>query len=149
MATLTGGQALARQLALEGLTDLFVVPGVQLDAFPTALLESLTIRKTFTPEVQGDWAGGLMDITTQDFPSRFQVRAGITLVLPCESTYWISVTRRTVDMSVTAGSSVPCGLCGTIAIAATAKGSGSSIFQVFMFMISSRSRPSLSWDRGL
>lgn len=55
------------------------VPGVQLDAFPTALLESLTIRKTFTPEVQGDWAGGLMDITTQDFPSRFQVRAGITL----------------------------------------------------------------------
>ena len=31
MATLTGGQALARQLALEGLTDLFIVPGVQLD----------------------------------------------------------------------------------------------------------------------
>ncbi len=55
------------------------VPGVQLDAFPTGILESLTIRKTFTPEVQGDWAGGLMDITTQDFPSRFQVRAGITL----------------------------------------------------------------------
>lgn len=55
------------------------VPGVQLDAFPTGLLESLTVRKTFTPEVPGDWAGGLMDITTQDFPSRFQVRAGITL----------------------------------------------------------------------
>lgn len=55
------------------------VPGVQLDAFPTSLLESLTIRKTFTPEVQGDWAGGLMDITTQDFPSHFQVRAGLTL----------------------------------------------------------------------
>src|SRR5258707_13727875 len=28
---LTGGQALARQLVLEGITDLFGVPGVQLD----------------------------------------------------------------------------------------------------------------------
>jgi hypothetical protein len=55
------------------------VPGVQLDTFPTGLLESITVRKTFTPEVQGDWAGGLMDITTQDFPTRFQVRAAITL----------------------------------------------------------------------
>ncbi len=55
------------------------VPGVQLDAFPTGILESLTIRKTFTPEVPGDWAGGLMNITTQDFPLHFQVRAGISL----------------------------------------------------------------------
>jgi hypothetical protein len=30
------------------------VPGVQLDTFPTGILESLTVRKTFTPEVQGD-----------------------------------------------------------------------------------------------
>ncbi len=28
---MTGGQALARQLALEGITDLFCIPGVQLD----------------------------------------------------------------------------------------------------------------------
>jgi len=28
---LTGGQALARQLALEGITDVFGIPGVQLD----------------------------------------------------------------------------------------------------------------------
>ena len=28
---LTGGQALARQLVLEGVTDLFGIPGVQLD----------------------------------------------------------------------------------------------------------------------
>ncbi len=31
MTQMTGGQALARQLALEGLTDIFCVPGVQLD----------------------------------------------------------------------------------------------------------------------
>jgi len=31
MASMTGGQALARQLALEGLRDIFCVPGVQLD----------------------------------------------------------------------------------------------------------------------
>ena len=28
---MTGGQALARQLVLEGVTDLFGIPGVQLD----------------------------------------------------------------------------------------------------------------------
>ena len=28
---MTGGQAMARQLALEGITDLFCIPGVQLD----------------------------------------------------------------------------------------------------------------------
>ncbi|WP_236607468.1 TonB-dependent receptor domain-containing protein [Sandaracinus amylolyticus] len=53
------------------------VPGVQLDIFPSGLLEALTIRKTFTPEVPGDWAGGLVDVSTQTFPSDFQLRFGL------------------------------------------------------------------------
>lgn len=55
------------------------IPGVQLDIFPSGLLEALTIRKTFTAEVPGDWAGGLVDISTQTFPTDFQLRAGVGL----------------------------------------------------------------------
>ena len=52
------------------------VPGVQLDILPSALLESLTIRKTFTADMPGDWAGGLVDVGTQSFPTDFQLRVG-------------------------------------------------------------------------
>ncbi|MDQ3034008.1 MAG: TonB-dependent receptor [Myxococcota bacterium] len=55
------------------------VPGVQLDIFPSGILDALTIRKTFTAEVPGDWAGGLVDVSTQSFPSEFQLRFGVGL----------------------------------------------------------------------
>lgn len=41
---MTGGQALARQLAAEGVTDLFGIPGVQLDWATDALLDEPRIR---------------------------------------------------------------------------------------------------------
>lgn len=47
------------------------VPGVQLDLFPAALLTSLSVVKSFMPELPGDWAGGALQINTRDFPSRF------------------------------------------------------------------------------
>ncbi len=49
MATLTGGQALARQLALEGLTDLFIVPGVQLDWAVDGIREMGTTFRMLIP----------------------------------------------------------------------------------------------------
>jgi len=51
-------------------------PGVQLDLFPSAILNGLTVAKTFTPDLPGDAAGGTMLISTREFPSRFQL--GIT-----------------------------------------------------------------------
>lgn len=54
------------------------VPGVQLDILPSTLLESLTVRKTFTADSPGDWAGGLVDVGTQSFPTSFQLRVGVS-----------------------------------------------------------------------
>ena len=51
-------------------------PGVQLDLFPSAILNGLTVAKTFTPDLPGDAAGGTMLISTREFPSRFQL--GVT-----------------------------------------------------------------------
>jgi hypothetical protein len=63
------------------------VPGVQLDVFPAGLLDSLTIRKTFTPEVPGDRAGGLLDIGTRTYPDDFQLRAGVSLGMNTGSSF--------------------------------------------------------------
>lgn len=53
---------------------------VQLDMFPTSFVQSLKVVKTFTPDLPGDFAGGLIDIRTKDFPEKFEVSvsAGIT-----------------------------------------------------------------------
>lgn len=42
---------------------------VPLDMFPAALLQSITTAKTFTPDLQGDFSGALVDIKTLEFPA--------------------------------------------------------------------------------
>lgn len=44
---------------------------VPLDLFPALMLDSLTINKTFTPDVPGDFAGGSVRIETRDVPEEF------------------------------------------------------------------------------
>jgi outer membrane receptor protein involved in Fe transport len=42
---------------------------VPLDMFPAGLLQSVTTTKTFTPDLQGDFSGALVDIKTQEYPA--------------------------------------------------------------------------------
>lgn len=55
------------------------LPGFQLDLFPASLLSSLTIAKTFTPDIPGDFAGGSMNIVTRDFPPKFDLSASLSI----------------------------------------------------------------------
>lgn len=41
---------------------------VPLDLFPTNLIDNIIIVKSFTPDLPGDFTGGLVDISTKDFP---------------------------------------------------------------------------------
>lgn len=41
---------------------------VQVDLFPTGTVESVTVLKTFTPDLQGDFTGGGVDIRTKSIP---------------------------------------------------------------------------------
>lgn len=52
---------------------------IPFDVFPASLLANLRIVKSATADIPGDFAGGSVQINTQDFPSRFQLHAGITL----------------------------------------------------------------------
>ena len=53
-----------------------IIPGldpdrntVQMDVFPTNVLDNIVVYKTFTPDLPGDFTGGLVDIATKAFPS--------------------------------------------------------------------------------
>ncbi len=55
---------------------------VQIDIFPTNVLENVSVSKTFTPELDGDFAGGLIDVVTKKFPDEkaTQISIGMTYV---------------------------------------------------------------------
>ena len=46
---------------------------VQMDIFPTNLIENMVVYKSYTPNLPADFTGGLIDIVTLDFPESFTV----------------------------------------------------------------------------
>jgi TonB-dependent receptor len=52
---------------------------VQLDIFPAKTVESVTVTKTFTPDLPGSWAGGLIDIKTKSYPEKFTFSVSVGL----------------------------------------------------------------------
>jgi len=41
---------------------------VQIDLFPTSVLENVMVYKTFSPDLSGDFTGGIVDVETKSFP---------------------------------------------------------------------------------
>ena len=52
---------------------------VPLDLFPTALLESVTIQKTYSPDMPGEFGGGVVRLQTRSFPREFQASTSLSL----------------------------------------------------------------------
>lgn len=52
---------------------------VQMDLFPTNLVDNIIVYKTFSPNLPGDFAGGYVDIATKDFPEQFTFSASASL----------------------------------------------------------------------
>ena len=44
------------------------VNSVQIDIFPTAVLENVSVSKSFSPDLDGDFTGGLVNVVTKKFP---------------------------------------------------------------------------------
>lgn len=53
---------------------------VELDLFPTNMIENMTVVKSFSPDLPGSFTGGLLNIETKDFPEKFtlQFSAGMS-----------------------------------------------------------------------
>jgi len=50
---------------------------VPLDIFPADFIEALTIIKTYSPDLPGDFAGGLLDIQLREYPAQFTWSIGL------------------------------------------------------------------------
>jgi outer membrane receptor protein involved in Fe transport len=48
------------------------------DILPSSMIDNIIINKSFTPELPGEWAGGLIQVNTKDIPSKnfFNVQIG-------------------------------------------------------------------------
>jgi len=53
-------------------------PSVDLDLFPTSIMDSLTVSKTFLPYMPADFAGGVLEIKTISFPKEFTLQLGLS-----------------------------------------------------------------------
>lgn len=60
---------------------------VQMDLFPSNLLDNMVVFKTFSPELPGSFSGGFVDISTKDFPDRFTVKASASLGYNTNATF--------------------------------------------------------------
>ena len=52
---------------------------IQMDLFPTAVIDNIVVAKTFTADMPADFTGGIVDLATKDFPSKrsFNVSFGL------------------------------------------------------------------------
>ncbi|MFK7970427.1 MAG: TonB-dependent receptor [Bacteroidia bacterium] len=60
---------------------------VQLDLFPANLIDRIIIHKTFTPDLPGDFTGGLVDVITRDFPDKFKLKVGYSAGFNTQSSF--------------------------------------------------------------
>lgn len=60
---------------------------VQMDMFPVSMVDNISIYKTFSPELPGDFSGGLVDIATKDYPDNLVVDFSIGLGYNTNATF--------------------------------------------------------------
>jgi hypothetical protein len=63
------------------------VPGADLDMFPTGIIDSLTISKTFLPDIPADFAGGVMEIKSVTFPRKLTLELDLSTGYDSQSTF--------------------------------------------------------------
>lgn len=69
-------------------------PSVDLDLFPTSVIDSLNIQKVFLPDIPGDFAGGVLDIKTVSFPRKLLFSVSVSSGLNSETTFHRSLDYR-------------------------------------------------------
>lgn len=52
---------------------------VQMDLFPTNLIDNVTVYKTFSPNLPGSFTGGCVDIETKSFPDDLVIGASLSM----------------------------------------------------------------------
>ena len=51
---------------------------VQIDIFPTNIIDNILVFKTFSPDLPGDFSGGVVNIVPKDFPERKSIKVSLS-----------------------------------------------------------------------
>ena len=51
---------------------------VQIDIFPTNIIDNILVFKSFTPDLPGDFSGGIVNIVPKDFPERKSIKLSLS-----------------------------------------------------------------------
>lgn len=51
---------------------------IPLDLFPTSLLSTMTVYKSYSADLPGQFGGGALSIDTSSFPSKFELKIGVS-----------------------------------------------------------------------
>ena len=60
---------------------------IPLDLFPADFIDALNIIKSYTPDLPGDFAGGLLDIQLREYPSKLTFTFGAQTSINTETTF--------------------------------------------------------------
>jgi outer membrane receptor protein involved in Fe transport len=71
---------------------------IELDIFPTSLVDNIIISKTMSPNLPGDWAGAYLSIETKDYPERLNVNISFTMGYNAQTTFQEIVTSESGPM---------------------------------------------------
>ncbi len=53
---------------------------VPLDLFPTAIMESIVVQKSYSPDLPGEFGGGIIQLQTRSIPEKFFFRGNVSFV---------------------------------------------------------------------
>jgi CarboxypepD_reg-like domain/TonB-dependent Receptor Plug Domain len=69
------------------------------DVIPSTLIDNIIINKTATPDITGEFAGGLVQIQTKDIPSKNEIIVGVSLGFNTQSVFkdFVSNERATTE----------------------------------------------------
>jgi hypothetical protein len=94
MRRVPGVSFVGRSVTVRGLADRYIkttvngarVPtldpftnNIDLDIFPTGLIDNLVVTKTLTPDLPADWSGAFISVNTKDYPDKLQVKVSTTV----------------------------------------------------------------------
>jgi hypothetical protein len=57
------------------------------DMIPSAMIDNIIINKTATPDLPGEFAGGLVQVNTRDIPAKSQLQVGFSIGYNTQSTF--------------------------------------------------------------
>lgn len=60
---------------------------VPLDLFPAALIDNIKILKTYTPDLPGEFSGGLVQMTTVEFPTQALLKVSTSVGMNTRTTF--------------------------------------------------------------